>query len=498
MEAFNPKLKRAVAAFALLILINSGFSATILQAPETDSLLPSEGLFPGIITGDNIALPIEEPPQILPTVQPTLLPADEPTGQFPTVMPSPAPTEEPPQLNPTLLPSPFPTIEPSLASPTPSPLSSEASSTTIVKKTWYVYGNGLEASFNSDNNENYYINDHLGGSSVVLDTSGSVVASNEYYAFGTEKASAGETKFKFTGKELDDTGFYYYGARYYDPSIGRFLSADALTGSIGSPQSLNRYAYALNNPIEFIDPDGKAPQSIKDSITIIRGEDTLAVPLDSLTQATRERYGGHGSAYQSGSRGPLDNYLKWLSKGGGPGGRKIIRPNTPSQVTDGIYIPEVNQLGPETYMATKIVAMAVDMGAWGYLGAEYRNFMGKSGIKKGQSETEILESLNGYIRGSVPYSLENEIKRIDLIRDDYVDLGEFLFSSQIEGQRVSRGATCVAMSLATAAFGEALTNSGYLSGTFQLTGTPSHMFVTYTSETGKKTRVDPANNYVGQ
>jgi RHS repeat-associated protein len=60
----------------------------------------------------------------------------------------------------------------------------------------------------------------------------------------------------FTGQRLDDTGLYYYGARYYDPTIGRFISADTFIQDYTNPQSLNRYTYAFNNPLIYTDPTG--------------------------------------------------------------------------------------------------------------------------------------------------------------------------------------------------------------------------------------------------
>ena len=55
--------------------------------------------------------------------------------------------------------------------------------------------------------------------------------------------------YKFTGKERDtESGLDYFGARYYGSSMGRFMSPDPLGGHMENPQSLNKYAYALNNP----------------------------------------------------------------------------------------------------------------------------------------------------------------------------------------------------------------------------------------------------------
>ena len=69
------------------------------------------------------------------------------------------------------------------------------------------------------------------------------------------------TNRNFTGRERDDeTGFLYYGARYYDPEIGRFIWLDSVVpGSGALPQGFNRHAYAFNNPIRYVDPDGHRP-----------------------------------------------------------------------------------------------------------------------------------------------------------------------------------------------------------------------------------------------
>lgn len=68
---------------------------------------------------------------------------------------------------------------------------------------------------------------------------------------------------KFTSKERDvETGLDYFGARYYASTQGRFTSPDQLMASayVGNPQSWNRYTYALNNPLKYVDPDGMEPK----------------------------------------------------------------------------------------------------------------------------------------------------------------------------------------------------------------------------------------------
>jgi RHS repeat-associated protein len=65
-------------------------------------------------------------------------------------------------------------------------------------------------------------------------------------------------RFRFTGERHDDpTGLVYLRARQYDPDLGRFVSLDLVIGSLSRPQTLNRYAYVVNNPLKYTDPTGE-------------------------------------------------------------------------------------------------------------------------------------------------------------------------------------------------------------------------------------------------
>ena len=106
----------------------------------------------------------------------------------------------------------------------------------------------------------YYIHDHLGNTRVVLDEEGDIKEYYDYYPYGMTQreniTGVEKVKYKFTGKELDEEGeldWYYFGARYYDPSVGRFLSSDPLADL---RPSLTPYHYCVNNPLIYIDPFG--------------------------------------------------------------------------------------------------------------------------------------------------------------------------------------------------------------------------------------------------
>ena len=104
----------------------------------------------------------------------------------------------------------------------------------------------------------YYHQDVVGTPVAETNESGQVLVRANYTPFGEEVIpGAASDPHKFTGKELDDeSGLYYFGARYYDAYLGRFVSVDEADGDNTHPQGWNRYAYALNNPLRYEDPNG--------------------------------------------------------------------------------------------------------------------------------------------------------------------------------------------------------------------------------------------------
>ena len=137
----------------------------------------------------------------------------------------------------------------------------------------------------------YYHPDHLGSSSYITNLDGEVVQHIEYVPFGEvfieERNNTWNTPYLFNAKEYDEeTGMYYYGARYYEPRISLWMSVDPLlvfdpqneenyiegqhNGGVFNSYNLNPYSYCYQNPIIITDPNGKQ-NYFQDGINKIRG-----------------------------------------------------------------------------------------------------------------------------------------------------------------------------------------------------------------------------------
>jgi RHS repeat-associated protein len=137
----------------------------------------------------------------------------------------------------------------------------------------YIFFNGKRtARRDSTNAVNYYFADHLGTSREIVQAGQtSPCYDADFYPFGGERAITNTCpqNYKFTGKERDaESGLDNFGARYDSSSLGRFMSVDPSRQSANpaNPQSWNRYAYALNNPLAYIDRNGLWPTRIHNEI----------------------------------------------------------------------------------------------------------------------------------------------------------------------------------------------------------------------------------------
>jgi len=136
----------------------------------------------------------------------------------------------------------------------------------------YIYGNDLICQTRAGISS-YYLYDGLGSTRQLTDSSGAITDSYIYEGFGNCVYSSGTTvnPYLFTGEQQNlTTGLVYLRARYYDPSIGRFISRDPILSPrvkpegqfwftlllANQPQRLHPYLYCMNNPINYIDPSG--------------------------------------------------------------------------------------------------------------------------------------------------------------------------------------------------------------------------------------------------
>jgi len=110
-----------------------------------------------------------------------------------------------------------------------------------------------------------YHQNHLGSSSLITASNGVETTRIEYLPYGeidhAKSPGTNSVTFKFNGQEMDDeTGYYNYGARFYDPVMGSFLEADWKVPDPTKPVAHNRYTYVYNNPVVLVDPTGHEPK----------------------------------------------------------------------------------------------------------------------------------------------------------------------------------------------------------------------------------------------
>ncbi len=117
----------------------------------------------------------------------------------------------------------------------------------------------------SDQNGTWVTNltDFEGSVVRTVDSSGSMGAAVRYDPYGGLRSGSTSQKFGYTGEWTDASSLVYLRARAYDPSLGRFLSADTWGGTPTDPLTANAYAYALDNPFAYTDPSGHLPRAIQ-------------------------------------------------------------------------------------------------------------------------------------------------------------------------------------------------------------------------------------------
>ncbi|MBN2257394.1 MAG: RHS repeat-associated core domain-containing protein [Anaerolineaceae bacterium] len=159
--------------------------------------------------------------------------------------------------------------------------------TTTVKK--YYYASGTRVAMSDNGVIRYFVTDHLGSTTKLINTDGSEYSDMLYaerspqgscaaHQFNRPERSEGMnqrchpwgldrltppgigTSFKYTGQRQAEAGLYFYNARWYDPEVGRFIQADTIIPEPGVPLAWDRYAYGYNNPVKYTDPSGHNPR----------------------------------------------------------------------------------------------------------------------------------------------------------------------------------------------------------------------------------------------
>ncbi|MGH1519887.1 RHS repeat-associated core domain-containing protein, partial [Chryseobacterium sp. JK1] len=173
----------------------------------------------------------------------------------------------------------------------------------------------------------YQYKDHLGNTRISFGRNSvgalEITDSNDYYPFGMNHLKTGNAFFgqgtyknyKYNGKELQETGMYDYGARFYMPDLGRWGVVDPLaeTSRRWSP-----YNYAVNNPIRFIDPDGRSESDwFKNSLGQMEFRDDIKSQQDLTDKGVKGTYVGE-TAKEGDLSYAADGYIYDESSGGKP------------------------------------------------------------------------------------------------------------------------------------------------------------------------------------
>jgi RHS repeat-associated protein len=151
----------------------------------------------------------------------------------------------------------------------------------------HVHGLGIDqplASVSAAGNVSYFLSDHLGSIVQTTDANAQVTLTRQYDPYGKLRQGQATSGYAFTGREWDaEIGLYYYRARYYDPELGRFLSADP-SGMVDGP---NLYAYVSGRPTAGRDPSGRFVVIVVLGVTyVLTAAEAVAFTLTTLLGLT--------------------------------------------------------------------------------------------------------------------------------------------------------------------------------------------------------------------
>jgi RHS repeat-associated protein len=282
----------------------------------------------------------------------------------------------------------------------------------------YTHGLGLVAA-TRNNREGFYHTDGIGSTRVITDSVGLVTDRYTYDAFGTLLNQTGTfgNSFQFAGEQRDgSTGLDYLRARYYDPTLGRFISKDPFAGFLNDPMSQHDYQYAHANPVRFTDPTGYF--TMGDIMATLSGVGALAaiggvsfgagyIGGAAAGGASGEEilgmFGDFGAGFASGVSGGYltDVYEAYSGKEVEPTHGALWGAGTVTGIGVsfllGMKLPQLaaTAVGPLKWVAT--AGMAVDMGLDVYGAATATGNLYQSYQDNGQWEVQDSWNLLAYV-----------------------------------------------------------------------------------------------------
>lgn len=214
----------------------------------------------------------------------------------------------------------------------------------------------------------YQYANHIGSAVLETDEDGEIISYEEYHPYGTTAYRSARPgfdislkRFRFSGKERDEeTGLYYFGARYYAPWLGRWTSSDPA----GFAGGLNLYRYCSNNPVMFHDPNGmqdrvsyaleeldlKEITDPKEFSQLLRdqGFDFTGYDAGGKPMAPDEKGRGQGLAKREGGNWDVGTWLKRPGEGETKGGGAEEKPagDSPGPGGDGPSVPPRPAIDP--------------------------------------------------------------------------------------------------------------------------------------------------------
>ena len=193
-----------------------------------------------------------------------------------------------------------------------------------------------EKNRNEEEYQFYYTNDHLGSSTYITNKEGQITQTLAYLPYGEDWVDLDNqppyiTPYKFNGKEKDqETGYHYYGARYYNDKLSIWLSVDPLSDKY---PHLTSYNYCANNPVILVDPDGKKIVIVGDDGTSVEYTPNMKSDDKRIQMLNRTYKTTEGKRVLDKLTDEKTKEVFYINKQGFDGGERSVIP----RMTEGEY-----------------------------------------------------------------------------------------------------------------------------------------------------------------